>query len=372
MKRKSIFALMLAMVMTMGSTMTVLADPFTGEEETTGTTVTGEGDVEYVNTKIISVTLPTSESLRLTIDPQGISALANGATASKEDLANAAGLITGTSKAVVTNCSSVPVKVSVKLKGSGDATFVTTTAAVEKAPADGSKEENVLLYALPSSVDVGNSADNYVASTKGVTISSTETTVNFVLDAATYNYSKDVSGNASYALKTGETGHGTAIAFEGLVNTKADWSDYVKDTSPSTIGMTAVFTYTSTLTASDVADSTEGAPYGMMAMASGTIEVAARDVAPSAPSTVSFSTTEGATFNVNFGAGASAATEVTSIQYSTDGTNYKAFGTPANVYTISGNAVTIKPAYGGFDETGKGYLKVIFDKGDAAIVTIQK
>lgn len=371
MKRKSILALVLAAAMTMGSTLTVLAAESTADEDDTGTTITGEGTVEYVNTKVISVTLPTTESLKLTIDPQGLSALENGATASKEDLANAAGLITGASKAVVTNCSSVPVKVSVKLKGTGNATFVTAADDVEKAPAGENKEQNILLYALPSSVDVENSADKYVASTTGVTISTTEATVNFVLDAAQYNYSKNDSGKASYTLKDGETGHGTAISFEGLVNTKADWSDYIKETSPSTIGMTAVFTYTSTLAEADVADNTEGAPYGMMAMASGTITVEAKDVAPSAPKTVSFDTTNGATFNVNFGSGELAATNVTSIQFSTDGTTYKSFSNAATNYTINGNTVTFKSTFSGFDANGKSYLKIIFDKGEA-IVTLQK
>lgn len=372
MKRKSILALTLAMSMIMGSAMTVLATEYTADDESTGSTVTGEGDIGYVNTKVISVTLPTSETLKLIIDPQGLSALENGSTASKEDLEDAAGLITCANKAVVTNCSSVPVKVSVKLTGTGAATFVTDADSVEKAPTTGNKEENVLLYALPSAVDVEDSADNYVASTTGVTITTTAATVNFVLDPAEYNYSKDGTGKASYTIKEGETGHGTAIAFEGLVNSQADWSEYVKETSPSTIGMTAVFTYTSTLEDSDVADTTEGAPYGMVKMTSGTITVEAKNVGPSAPKTVNFTTESGATFNVNFGAGDSAATTITNIQYSTDGTTYKSFGTPANIYTISGNTVTIKTAFAAFDASGKGYLKVIFDKGDAAIVTIQK
>lgn len=281
MKRKSFLALMLAMSMVMGSASTVFAAS-TGAEVTDGTnsTITGSGDVEYVDTKVYSVTLPTTATLGLTIDPQGLSALENGATASKDDLANAAGLITGTDKAVVTNCSSVPIKVSVKLTGTGDATFKTAANDVEAAPTESDTAENVLLYALPSAVDVGNSKDNYVASTTGVLLSTTAATVNFVLDAAEYNYSKDDTGKATYTLKDGETGHGTAIAFEGLVNTKADWSDYIKASSPSTIGMTAVFTYTSTLTDADKADTTEGAPYGMMEMSSGTITVEAKNAAP--------------------------------------------------------------------------------------------
>lgn len=373
MKRKSFLALMLAMSMMMGSASTVFAAS-TGAEVTDGTnsTITGEGDVEYVDTKVYSVTLPTTATLGLTIDPQGLSALENGATASKDDLANAAGLITGTDKAVVTNCSSVPIKVSVKLTGTGDATFKTAADDVEAAPTESDTAENVLLYALPSAVDVGNSKDNYVASTTGVLLSTTAATVNFVLDAAEYNYSKDDTGKATYTLKDGETGHGTAIAFEGLVNTKADWSDYIKESSPSTIGMTAVFTYTSTLTDADKADTTEGAPYGMMEMSSGIITVEAKDAGPSAPKTVSFDTTNGAKFTVNFGKGDLAATKVTSIQYSADGTTYKTFGTPANVYTIEGKEVTIKPSFGAFDANDKGYLKVVFDKGDAALVTLQK
>ncbi len=84
------------------------------------------------------------------------------------------------------------------------------------------------------------------------------------------------------------------------------------------------------------------------------------------------STAFGATFDVNFGLGESAATQIKSIQYSTDGTTYKTFGTPANVYTISGKTVTIKPSFGGFDVNNEGHLKVVFDKGDAALVTLEK
>lgn len=286
MKRKRILALVLAMSMILGNALTVFADE----------TITGEGDVSYVDTKVISVTLPTTATMKLIIDPQGLTALKDGETASAEDLASAAGLITGESKAVVTNLSSVPVKVSVKLTGTGAANFVADAASVEKAPAGDQKENNILLYALPSSVDVAGSADNYVASTTGITMNSSEASVDFVLDPAEYNFSKE-GEKVTYELKEGETGHGTAIAFEGLVNTQADWSDFVKESEPSKIGMTAVFSYTAEV-GDSVADTTEGAPYGMVKKTSGTITVEAKEVAPTftasdTPGVINFTTGAG-------------------------------------------------------------------------------
>ncbi len=181
-------------------------------------------------------------------------------------------------------------------------------------------------------------------------------------------------GAATYGLKDGETidftttqadlasklemsvlGEVAGFTLTGAVNADADW------TEADATAITITPTYT-------IADAT-GAE---AAVDSGAYKQVTLNAGPSAPATVNFDTTNGATFDVNFGLGESAATQIKSIQYSTDGTTYKTFGTPANVYTISGKTVTIKPSFGGFDANNEGHLKVVFDKGDAALVTLEK
>ncbi len=181
-------------------------------------------------------------------------------------------------------------------------------------------------------------------------------------------------GKATYALKDGETidftttqadlankleisilGGVAGFTLTGAVNADADWSE------ADAASITITPTYTIATATGSEANVDSGA-YNQVVLEAG----------PSAPVTVNFDTTNGATFSVNFGMGELAATKVNSIQYSTDGTTYKTFGTPANVYTISGNTVTIKPSFGGFDANNKGHLKVVFDKGDAALVTLEK
>lgn len=277
MKRKKLLAMLLVTAMGLGSAMTAMAADDPGVN-TTGTTVTGTGDVSYVETTVYNVTLPTTTAIQLTVDPQGLTTLQNGDSATKEDLASAAGKVTCSTIVPVTNEGSVPVKVTVELALTGDATAVTSEADVEK-----DTNANVLLYAVPSAVDTKD-ATGYQGSTTGIVLSSTAASVNFVLPEAAYKFSKDNSGVTTYVRDTTSDSHGTAIKFEGKVNKKADWKDYVTGaTSQKSIGMTAKFTFTHTLTTTDVADTTDGAPYGMMAYAGTKVTVAAEPVAPAIP-----------------------------------------------------------------------------------------
>lgn len=282
MKRKKLLVMLLSAAMGLGSAMTAMAASGTTESDTTGVTVPGTGDIDYVNTTVYNVALPTSTGITLTVDPQGLTALENGDTATAEDLASAAGKITCATIVPVTNDGSVPVKVIVELALTGDATAVTTVEDVEK-----DTNANVLLYAIPSAVDTPDDT-GYQGSTTGIVLpkpasGSDGAKINFVLPAAAYNFSKDASGSTTYVRDTTIASHGTALKFEGMVNKKADWSEYVAQTTPKSIGMTAKFTFTHVLTTTDIADTTDGAPYAMMAYTGDKVTVAAEPVAPQIP-----------------------------------------------------------------------------------------
>lgn len=338
MQNKKILALSLATAMLLGSSLSVSAATGTAENAT-GETITGSGDINYVDTTVYNVTIPTTSSLDLTVDPQGLSGM-TGETATEADLAAYAGKITSSSKPIINNLSSKPMKVSVALQVTGDATAVTTTAAV-----DADTSNNVLLYAVPSATDVKGSVDNYSASATGIVMKKdAAVTVDFILPEATYNFTK-AGSDYGYALADGETGHGTALSFEGLVNKNADWSAYIAESSPKTIGMTAKFTFTNTLDAdTDVADATEGAPFAMKAYTGDKVTVTPADVAPSISDvTYSIATGGALTIPYSLGAGASAATAVTDIALEYGGAFYSINGV-WNYATNCNGQVTINPS----------------------------
>ncbi len=336
-KRRKFLAMLLATAMVMGSSMTTLAATGTVPGDTT---ITGSGNVAYVDTEVISVTLPTTAAMELTVDPQGISTLSNNSSASAEELEGAAGLISSTHKALVTNCSSVPVKVSVTLTGTGDATFMASANAVDE---DSASANNILLYALPSAVDVGASVNKYVESTTGIRISNTSVSANFILDEAEYVFEK-TGASVNYVKKADDPGHGTAIAFAGLVNKKADWSTYADGSKE--IGMTAVFSCTADLGENDVADTAAGTPYGLMlsSVSGNTISVGPEEAAPSIAVT-EYTLTAGTPVDitVDLGKGDLAATGVAKVMDPTGVFDYLA-GNQYAVYDASAKKLTLKAA----------------------------
>jgi hypothetical protein len=268
MKAKRVWAVLLAATMVIGSTIGVSAAT-TDETDGTGTTITGSGKVDYVNTTVYSVGLPTDAGMDLTVDPQGLSALADSSSATAADLADAAGKITCNQIVPITNAGSVPVKVTVSMSFTGNATVKSSIDDVNAGT-----NTNVLLYAVPSAVDTKD-ADGYQASNTGIVIEGTAdspTAISFILPAAGYVYQKNDSGEPSYVRDTSDV-HGTALEFAGLVNKNADWSSYSGTSATNTIGLKAVFTFTHTF--SDEADKTDGTPYAMMTLAQSvnTVEV---------------------------------------------------------------------------------------------------
>lgn len=363
MKKRQVLALTLAATMVLGSSMQVFAADEAGVD-TTGKTVTGSGDVSYIDTNIYSVTLPTEASTSLVVDPQGISQMENNSVATAEQLASGAGKITCADTPIVTNLSSVPMKVSVELKLTGDATSVTTVADVEKDTV-----ANVLLYAVPSATDTRGAKAGYSASTKGVVLSPTAATLDFILGAAAYNYKKDSNGDVTYERVDGETGHGTGLQFGGYVNKKADWKDFVGDSASKSIGMEAKFTFTKEIADGEAADTTEGAPYAMKTYAGTTVEVtppAPEDVAPSITPT-SYTMTAGQPVEITFdlGSGDLEATGIKSVTW--EGATW----TNGKHYTVEGNKLKVTSATVDYflnSGTTSTKIAVIFDNSESTSV----
>lgn len=264
MKRKQLMALLMAGVVLAGSTMGSSASSVssnTVSENSTGQLITGTGEVDYIDTTVYEVIIPTTSSLSLTVDPQGLTGLEDGKSATAEQLSAYAGKVYSDDVAVIANLGSKDVKVSVDLELTGDATGVTTKDAVESGTAN-----NILLYAVPAAKDFYDDEKDgasYAGSTTGIVMGSTTATIDFVVPHTDFEFKKSGS-TVTYERKADSTPHGTGLKFAGLVNTDADWTDY-KDGGGKSIGMTAKFTFTHTLTSGDVADTTEGAPAFMKA-----------------------------------------------------------------------------------------------------------
>lgn len=334
MKKRQVLAVVLSAAMVMGSSMTAFAAL---GDKSGDVTLNGDGEVSYVDTKVYNVVLPTSAAMqdKLVVDPQGISKLENGQVATAEELASGAGIITCVNTPIVQNRSSQPMKVSVEMALSGDATPVTTVDAVESGDAP-----QVLLYAVPSAVDAVKSGD-YQPSSKGIVLTNTSAKAEFILDAGAYNFKKDDSGNVTYEPVSGDVGHGTGLQFGGYVNKKADWSDYVKASSPKKIGMTAKFSFTDQIADGEAADPS-GDAYAMKTYSGTTVAVAPKDAAPSiATTTYAMVANQALVIPVDLGRGNLKATGITSVMLGN--TNYLGqtvtFNAATSQITINADAI---------------------------------
>ena len=339
--KKKLLAMLLIMCMIVGSSVTTFAAEgianSVSSNATGSSTVSGNGDVSYANTKIYKVDLPTSGSMNLIIDPQGLTQLEEGKDVSSGDLKDGAGLITTASPLFVTNLSSVPMKITVKMKVTGDdATVVKTPTAVSANTTD-----NILLYAVPAKEDTKGVSSNYVAAAKGIVLDTSDVTTNFVLDEAEYVFSK--SGD-TVTYKQAENGekHGFAVQLEGKVNPSADWSAYVgKEGEPAAkkIGWEATFSFDAAGVDKAAADALG---YGMMEYTGDTVDIPAKDVAPT------FTTGETVgTINYTKGLGNKELVEIVSIELELDGTKYDGYniGAAWSKATDDGSLITFDPVY---------------------------
>lgn len=96
---------------------TMAATPFTAfaaEGDVASNQIEGSGSVEYLNTEIYNVILPTSDAINFHVDPYGLLQIGNDGQALDKVISSEAGGVTSKATAVI-NKSSVPINVSVEV-----------------------------------------------------------------------------------------------------------------------------------------------------------------------------------------------------------------------------------------------------------------
>lgn len=203
--------------------LTMAMAPMTAFADTIG------GDVNYVDTTIYKVTLPTTQGMGFTLDPQGLASLDEGGEHSDEN----AGDIIGVGTMTAVNESSVDVTLSAKfyiVDSSGEATLSDTTISSEEA--------NEIAMVITSDVADVDASENDFA----VTANAEEdaTAVKFDMAAATYTFTKTDDGYA-YVL-TPDSGSKVNMTIGGKVAKDADWSAYT-GADAETITLNVVFEF---------------------------------------------------------------------------------------------------------------------------------
>jgi uncharacterized protein YjdB len=214
----------------------------------------GESDWFELN-EVYDIVVPTARNLDFTIDPQGLAGIDSDGKYLEDFLngigAGTAGVTFAASTELrVINRSSVPVAATISLEITGDATAVTADTGnlalvLVDANGDTPAPNNIAMYAIPSSADLQTEATAYVSSETGFAIDSTQTDFLFKLPSAKYKIKRDAgSGELALALDP-DTGHGQAFTLAGFINSKADWSDYIKATEggTKTMGLKASYTF---------------------------------------------------------------------------------------------------------------------------------
>lgn len=288
--KKKFVSLMLAGVLAAGMPLTA----FAAVNEPSDVTISTEGTINYLNTTVYSVTLPTAGCFNFTIDPQGILSATDTdkTTYTEEKYPNGtAGYIVATeeSGAYIKNESSVPIKLTVdayvtKDDASGEASSINLLSLEENgagltnsgidnnmmlsfditgdtedgsmlADATGIKTESVVPYVLAI---VKNGAPAEDGSEKATQIS-------FALNRASYTFS-GTAGNYAYAQDTSTgalPGDAVGMRLSGFVNTNADWSAYTGDSAEKIIVKT-VFAFDKLSSDYEVA-ALDGRAHGVLA-----------------------------------------------------------------------------------------------------------
>jgi len=218
----------------------------------------GEDEYIYDELGIYKVTLPTTGTLDFVIDPLGLAGLAEGESASLDDLDSGRIYPKSEIPAIVLNESSMPIKLTIELiaeskienENNDDSdddedtvhfiepnrNFVRTKSAVFEGDA-----LNVLLYAVPSKHGISSLHDEFEPSDLGFVITEEGVELMFLLPAAEYAQADEYS---DHRLVQG-TGSGTQIRIGGYVNDTSNWSSYTDDyhgLTEGSISLNAVFT----------------------------------------------------------------------------------------------------------------------------------
>lgn len=227
-KTKNFVAVATALTMAM-SVMAVPSMAVSASELSTVSDNTISGDVNYVNTTVYNVTLPTTSGLTFSLDPQGLTTLDGG---SYDDTKTGAIVATGTMEAV--NKSSVDLNLSSKFyveDSTGTLTLVGADGTI-----DDTKQQIQLI--IQSDEKDGSTMEDAVAITSKSSTAPTEYTVS--MNGAEYEFKGTKSTGYTYEYKSGESKLKMEIA--GSVAKDYDWSAYT-GSNAATVKLHAVFKF---------------------------------------------------------------------------------------------------------------------------------
>lgn len=247
--------------------------------------ITTEGDVNYVDTTVYSVTLPTAGCFNFTVDPQGILSATDPTNYGGDRYpGGTAGYIVATegTGAYINNKSSVPIKLTVQAYvESDDSTGVPSTVNLLSVDQSGlvfSGIDNNMWLTFDITSDVldlktfldQTSIKSEVVNQYVVTIDQNgqpaagneAALVSFALNGAAYEFT-GTPGNYDYTMKTGEVGDSVGLRLSGLANVNADWSTYTGTTGEKIIVKT-IFDFDKLSTYYDYA-ALDGRAHGVLA-----------------------------------------------------------------------------------------------------------
>jgi len=285
--KKRIVSLVLTGVLLASMPLTVCAATTTPGD----TEVTTEGIVNYVDTTVYSVTLPTASCFNFVVDPQGIlSATDNTNYPAEKYPAGTAGYIVASegTGAYINNQSSVPIKLTVDAYVTSDTTSGAVSSAklmtVEEYGAGliNSGIDNNMLLTLDitnDSLDLTTFADATAIKSETVNpyvIAITQngkpdpavdptkkpTQISFALNKAAYTFTGS-AGSYAYTKDGGDVGDSVGLRLSGFVNTNADWSAFT-GTTPEKICVSTVFKFDRLATDYELA-ALDGRAHGVLA-----------------------------------------------------------------------------------------------------------
>jgi len=219
---------------------------------------------------IYKVTLPTSGTFDFVLDPLGLAGLAEGESATLEELDSGRIYPKSEIPAIVLNESSMPLKLTVEFIAENhietdeedeedidvddlddreddedQINFIKpgiNLARTKDAVFEGD-DLNVLLYAVPSKSGISSLNEEFQPSNLGFVITEDGVELTFLLPAAEYI----TSGTDGVSTLVRGTGTGTQIRVGGYANDTADWKIYTDDyngITTASIGLTAIYTLT--------------------------------------------------------------------------------------------------------------------------------
>lgn len=249
------------------------------------TDITTEGTVNYVDTTIFSVTLPTASCFNFIVDPQGILSATDSTNYGEDKYpGGTAGYIVATegTGAYINNKSSVPIKLTVKAYvESDDSTGAPSSVNLLNAEQSGlvySGIDNNMWLALDitnDELDVTTFADESSIKTETINpyvitidqngqpaAGSDGALISFALAGAAYEFT-GTPGNYVYSMKAGEVGDSVGLRLSGFANAYADWSAYT-GTSAEKIIVKTVFDFDQLSTYYEAA-ALDGRAHGVLA-----------------------------------------------------------------------------------------------------------